>query len=60
MQRLAKLTWIGGAFLFDEEAEANVRITATRRFSCDRSRPTEPARERSSVRPRSTCRGVYR
>ena len=27
MQRLPKLTWIGGAFLFDEDAEAEVRIT---------------------------------
>ena len=28
MQRLPKLTWIGGVFLFDEDAEAEVRITA--------------------------------
>ena len=28
MQRLPKLTWIGGAFLFDEDADAQVRITA--------------------------------
>jgi iron complex outermembrane receptor protein len=27
MQRLPRLTWIGGAFLFDEGAEAEVRIT---------------------------------
>ena len=27
MQRLPRLTWIGGAFLFDEDADAEVRIT---------------------------------
>ena len=27
MQRLPKLTWIGGAFLFDEDVDAEVRIT---------------------------------
>ena len=27
MQRLPKLTWIGGAFLFDEDVDADVRIT---------------------------------
>jgi iron complex outermembrane receptor protein len=27
MQRLPRLTWIGGAFLFDEEVDAEVRIT---------------------------------